>query len=199
MTGRNGFSLLEMLVALTILGLTLLLVTQALRFSVQAMDHMEQARTTGVVDPTARASLRRIVERALPAKDLAKQTARKDDPPPVLLDGTAQSLTFLSITEPLGRVMLVRLRSTSDGLTVETCPPPPVWSLTCETGWAGRLSLPGLRNGQISLLDPDATGQWRSTWRRQTRLPKAIRIRARSPNEENRDIVILLKRSGGSV
>ncbi len=163
----RGFSLLEVLVALVLLGLGLLVVSDSLGFGARVLGKLERHRNERVTDTAARATLRHLLERA--ESGWADATQR-------LFRGEAAELTFVAIADgPAGDGLptLFRLRNSGGDLILERCPLGRDWTPECPGGnWAERLRVPGW--GGLAVAYGDGR-DWRGEWRDQG-LPRLVRL-----------------------
>ncbi len=168
---RNaGFTLLEVLVALTILGFLMLGLTQGVRFGLLAWDRQTRIiASRGELDAIDRV-LRRLIEHMDPG------TQR--DPPRVV--GTARGLEFATDLGPAagalgareadaallveGGRLLLRWRPRLHGLPFGPAPPPTDTEL-----------LRGVEALEIAYWTPAG---WRTEWRERS-LPPLVRLRLR--------------------
>jgi prepilin-type N-terminal cleavage/methylation domain-containing protein len=164
-----GFTLLETLVALVILGLGLLLAAGGIRFGLAAVERLEaiERRLGGAA--AAERVLRGLLERARP-----EPGRTRDDP--IAFAADASGLTFVAVANPAdGDAVstLFRLETAGDPLRLLACPGLRPGRLDCEGGWAERLRLRGL--WRIAYLNGD---RWQGEWTDDRRLPRAVRLEA---------------------
>jgi general secretion pathway protein J len=167
----EGFTLVELLVTMTLLSLLLVVLFGGLRFGVRAWDG---AQAHGVRTDELRVVqdlLRREIEQAYPATDAS-------DPlhPVIDFHATSDSMTFLAPTPQAaasaGRARITLLTERSGGqlqLVMRATP-------ELATGDEGAWSAPLLRNiasAQFSFFNGSI---WRSDWSEATTMPALIRI-----------------------
>ncbi len=189
-----GFTLLEILVALVVLGFIMTGLAQGVRFGLRAWDTQTRIiDERGELDAVDRV-VRRLVERMEPGRD--REPAR--------VQGTANSLAFTSEL-PIAAAAIARqadvailvsggrllLRWTPHSRVQRLGPPPPP---------AEEELLSGVNRVEFSYWGP--AGVWTSAWTEQT-LPALVRMRVVFPEGDRRrwpDIVAapLRDRIGGA-
>ena len=192
-TREAGFTLLEVLVALTVLGFLMLGLTQGVRFGLLAWDRQSRLiATRGELDAIDRV-LRRLIEHMDPG------TQR--DPPRII--GTARGLEFATDLGPAagplgareadaallveGGRLLLRWRPRLHGLRSGPPPPPTETEL-----------LRGVEALELAYWGPagDGPAAWRPEWRERG-LPQLVRLRLRFGDGAARqwpDIVVAPRR-----
>jgi general secretion pathway protein J len=167
---QAGFTLIEMLVAMTLLGLVFVLLFGGLRFGMRAWEHGAAASDASSDIRSARNFLRNTLERACPTI-----TDRTDDVPPLAdFSGTETSIV-LHAPAPLAAGGMPCAAMTfavmRDRLIVTV---------------AGNQSdlLAHVRSVSIAYLGPD--GAWRSAWSNAPELPRLIRLRVTFPDGDAR-------------
>jgi general secretion pathway protein J len=180
-----GFTLIEMLVAMTLLGLVFVLLFGGLRFGMRAWEHGATASVAAGDVRSARDFLRSTLERACPAI-----TDRGADRPPVAdFSGTATGIVFHGPAPrarggaPCTALTLALLR---DRLTVSV---------------AGERSdlLAHIHAVSIAYLGTD--GVWRDTWSNAAELPRLVRVRLSFPDGDARqwpELFVAPRISGGN-
>jgi general secretion pathway protein J len=174
----GGFTLLELLIALTVLGLISVMLLGGMSFGVAAWRHgAAAAETVGGIGLT-RDFLRRLLTDAYPAYGGAPGHGAVD------FHGEAQSLSFLApAVEALGGAGLARYRLVVE--TAENGDRRLVLSARLETAREGLGALPPsvladrIGGAEFAYLAPPAPGVapvWRDTWSDQSLAPRLIRI-----------------------
>jgi general secretion pathway protein J len=183
MTGRSaagprselGFTLVEMLVVLALLGLFTVLLFGGLRLGSRSWDTAQRLsadarETAGTLDAIAR-DLRAAYPLMLPP--------RRDEPASVAFDGRAQSLEFLSAAPTAsGAMTRIAVFARQEGQSLS------LWEREDDelgasgTGRSRRL-ITGIDGISIAYFgrrrgEPDA--RWADSWTAQGRLPNLVRI-----------------------
>ena len=151
-----GFTLVESLVALALVGMVSLLLFEAMRFTAGAVDRREGRLSASSAAVDGSAALRALLRGAIQVPD------------PRAFAGDSGTLTLLSGADRAGGPVpprLVRLRADAEGLLIETAPwdadpareeeaPGPDWS-------APRPLVPGATGVTFRYLAEDG---WREVW-----------------------------------
>jgi general secretion pathway protein J len=189
LAGQAGFTLIEALVAITLLGLLCVALTRGLRFGVDAWArgsvHSDQLSRTTVVQGL----LRRALGEAYPYL-LSSDPTR----PYVDFDGTSESLGFLaSAPIVLGGIGRSRFRlsiTKHDGLAdlvmtsqAELAAADTSSTLQKKTLLAGTASIEFAYFGK---LRSEPSAQWHDRWSGQAALPQLVRIEVRFPEGDSR-------------
>ena len=175
MRRSGGFTLLEVLVALSLLLLLGVLLGQGLRLGAAALQRTERAAEALEELRLTQAYLRRQIESAMP---LAIPGSRQRL---LLFAGEANAVTFIALPPAaLGNGLHVLRLEVSDGaLSLHWRPlqgePPSLDLARAER----RLLLADVHEADFSYLDVGENGQavWRSEWRQRERLPALVRLR----------------------
>lgn len=167
---QRGFTLLEMLIAIAVLGMLIGLLDQGLAFAMHAV--AAQTRVgIGADLPLAEATLRRLITHADPGIY----------PEPASLEGTATTLTM--VTQVIGpdgtpRPVEASLFAAGGSLRLRVSAHRHVDAFgrnPADTAFADNVVLlPGVVGCQIDYALP--SGQWRPSWSGDT-LPALVRIR----------------------
>jgi general secretion pathway protein J len=175
-----GFTLLELLISMTLLGLLMLVVLGGLRFGARAWERNE-AHTTATDDVRlAQALLRREIARVYPLilMDQAHLEDRHVD-----FDGTEDTMSFLAPSPDAlaaaGRARITLKRTVRNGRAVL------VFSARQELAASNRtyseILVEGLKALDFSYFgreQPTETPRWRDHWTNEMRLPQLIRVHA---------------------
>ena len=175
MKAQGGFTLLELLVSMTLLAMLFVLLFGGLRFGMRAWE-----RGTGTADAVdqvriAQDLLRREIERSCPRR-LA--TARPQDIPRVDFTGEATELAFLAPAPGAAGgapCAATSLSATADGKLMQ---------LVLEINRSGTALLHGVQGIALSYRAGD--GVWRNDWNGETTLPTLVRLRVTFPKGDNR-------------
>lgn len=168
---EGGFTLVEMLVATTLVAFLAVLLFGGLRFGSRAWDRSHEIYSSERAMRAAQSYLTAALEQAYPAREAPQMT--------VTFDGSAQAMSWLTMSGATDGDMSkigLSLKSAGDaydlaaGVTHELATVPSA-SRTLLTGVAqARFAYFGRRRGE-------ATPHWTETWQGQTRLPDLVRIR----------------------
>ena len=182
----RGFTLVELLVAMTLLGLVMVLLFGGLRFGMRAWERTTEHTTGSDEIRLAQDFLRDEIGRAYPGIDSTDATH-----PHVAFIGKAASMDLIAPSRAIlgaGRGKL-HLETKRHGEQVD------LWAtLTPElaSGEGGAITdklLSGAATIQISYfgsLTPGEDASWHAEWAGTMRLPKLVRIRAAFPEGDAR-------------
>lgn len=165
-----GFTLLELLVGLFVLGLILALLTQGVRFGLQATQLQAKAMDrNGDLHAVDRA-LRRLIAQADPGVY----------PEPALLRGTAQDVALVtdlpvSVAGQVQRASLVLLAE-GGRLLLRWTPHRHALLSGATPAWQDVVMLDGVERIELAYRSAGATGAWRASWNAE-KLPVLVRIR----------------------
>ena len=168
--GDAGFTLLELLVGLFVLGLILALLTQGVRFGLQATQLQAKAMDrNGDLHAVDRA-LRRLIAQADPGVY----------PEPALLRGTAQDMSLVTDL-PLslaGQVQRANVALLAEGgrLLLRWTPHRHALLSGAAPAWQDVVMLDGVERIELAYRSAGATGAWRPSWSAE-KLPVLVRIR----------------------
>lgn len=177
--GEEGFTLLELLIAMTLLGLLMALLFGGLRFGARAWEHSE-AHTTGMDDVRlAQAFIRSEIEQAYPLLVLT-------DPihPHMDFEGGTEALVFLApaptsiAAAGRARIDLRVVDRGSRSMLVVRARPELAWDDDRDAIHEESL-LAGVRSLRFSYFGSDSPGasrQWQERWTNRFRLPELIRV-----------------------
>lgn len=163
MKTADGFTLLELMVALALLGLIALLLSGGVRFGARAWERSAEATAAAERVAAVQAILRRQLERIYPLADRG-QPAR-----PLAFSGTAEQIVFQAEGPErlgLGGLRPTVLRRDGDRLVL-------TWQDRQETLLTG---LTRLRIDYYGTRDRREPREWRDTWDTAAFLPGLIRI-----------------------
>lgn len=187
---RRGFTLVELLVALAILGMITLMLAASTRFGLRAWHRTDALEATAGELGLVRATLARDLALAYPEWNASDPTA-----PVVGFDGTERRLGFLApAPQAMGGAGFARylLAAGEDGrltlaATFETAPDPPDRaSVLLEQASSIAFAYYGSPDGQAAPV-------WQPSWRNRRSLPLLIRIRVRLADGDERrwpDLVV---------
>ena len=176
---ETGFTLLELLVALALMTLVAVLLTQALGFGRNAWQRAEASVQAMETVTSVRARLREWLERAYPFNP--SRATRKVFYP---LRGEERSVVFSTPLAPEGgNNTLYRVELKFDDSKQQL-----LMRYQEETNNTDRpdydapeeLILEGVGNLRFSYLEPGTPARWVSNWLRKEQLPKAIKIQMKS-------------------
>ena len=168
--GDDGFTLLELLVGLFVLGLLLALLTQGVRFGLQATQLQARAMDrNGDLHAIDRA-LRRLVAQADPGIY----------PEPASMRGTSQAVSFVtelprSLAGAVQRADVVLLAE-GGRLLLRWTPHRHVLLSGSAPAWQDTVLLDGVERIELAYQPAGATGTWRPSWIA-GKLPSLIRVR----------------------
>lgn len=182
-----GFTLLELLVAITLMALLSVVLLGGLRFGARVWEESERHNTRGNEVRNAQMHLREKIEQAWPYFDTTDPTK-----PHVRFRGDSQSLEFLAPVPPDlapgGYAEVEVVTASKDGmlrLVMQSRP-----ELAAAEGMQHReVLLDGLLELKISYFGADASSiapAWHDEWQDQKRLPGLVRIDAAFAPEDGR-------------
>lgn len=175
--GEAGFTLLELLIAMTLLGLLTVALFSGLRFGTQVWARSEAATAATDKAYAFQALLSREIERAYPlfvTKDVTETH--------VEFDGTPAAMGFLGPDpQGSGAMLKIELLTVRDGgaQAFEIVEHPELSIAQNETVMA---ELRGLRSAEFAYFgaeDEKTAPAWHASWHNMKRLPALIRIRAK--------------------
>jgi general secretion pathway protein J len=179
-SAEAGFTLVELLIAMTLLGFLTMLLFGSLRFGVRAWDRSTEHTTGSDEIRLVQAFVRTRIERAYPHVIASERAA-----PHVDFSGTAHSLEFLTVAPAsLGvpgraRVQIAKV-ARGDGFDLALT----VWpELATASNGATERMLSGLASADLAYFG-NLSGQdaaWHDQWNDSMELPKLVRIRAAFP------------------
>ncbi len=178
----GGFTLVEMLVSLVVLGLLAVLIVQGVGTGTRVWRHSRDS--VGAVErvEAAQTLLRDRIERLRPVTRFEGNTPVSD------LGGDAQSFSFVSLpldSERPARARHYTVLRNGDGDLVLR------WSLddgSPEPEETDEVLLKGVDDLEIAYLDSGADGApaWRADWFHQAAPPRAVRLRVEFPEGDPR-------------
>ena len=169
-----GFTLLELLVALAVLGLLSLVLFGSLSFGIQVWQRSEDALESANHVHNVEAALFRDVSRAYPLYALIAPGHAKID-----FDGTEDSLIFLTPDDTLPGALdrvTIKQEASDDGTVVTRSS---ALELSAQAGTQDTVLFTHVGQLRFSYFGADASGKpsaWRDEWRDRTRPPSLIRI-----------------------
>jgi general secretion pathway protein J len=187
MRQRNGFTLIEMLVALTILGLTSIILLQAISFGMRLWSSQIRNAAADEELHRARALLTRLIEQAYPQDPLATPEARLAP-----LDSDGHSL---SVSAPATQASQV-----GGNVRWWIAPHPAASSREILISWSLVPSAPPVEDPRSEVLihsvenlifsflivDASGHGQWVERWRPEQPLPRLVRVGLQFPTSDRR-------------
>jgi general secretion pathway protein J len=187
-TSEAGFTLLELLISMTLLGLLMVVVLGGLRFGARAWERNE-AHTTATDDVRqAQALLRREISRAYPLflMDQAHLENRHVD-----FDGSEESMSFLApapgALAEAGRARITLTRAAHNGKTALVFSA--VQELASDNRPYSEVLVKGLRSLDFSYFGADVPKEapsWRTSWSNEKALPQLVRVHAVFPDGDAR-------------
>lgn len=165
-----GFTLVEMLVTLTLLALLSVALLASIRMGTTAWQRSEEAAASSNRIRAVQLELARMIATAYPERDPSASDGRLE------FDGTADALTLLSPAPDRPGALERRSLATADGdLTLSS-------RLELPPSHAGsrRSLLTEVRSLEIDYFGPPDTrspARWQSAWRARGNLPTLIRLR----------------------
>lgn len=185
-----GFTLVEMLASLAVLGLLSLLILAGLGGRYTAFGRLDQRTAEGESVEAVQALLRDRLEHAWPA------TLYNIVPPGPDFMGAADQVVFLAppaLQQSPGALQRYRLTLQAGELVLQSLSD---LALDRQT-WSGRqVLLNGVRSLDLAYFGPSQHGGppvWRDDWREQSVMPSLVRVRIAFPDSDRRrwpDLVI---------
>jgi general secretion pathway protein J len=181
---RPGYTLIELLVALSIMGLLSVMLLAGLSGRGDAWIRMDRATTRDEAIEAAQDVLRERLQHAWPA------TRYDIRPPGPDFDGDSDRLTFLApppARDGPGTLRRYSLRLDANGdLVLEA-----VSDLALDPSRPERrdVVLRGVRALDLSYfgaVEPDPTPRWNARWRQRPRMPSLVRIRLQFARDQAR-------------
>lgn len=174
-----GFTLLEILVAVSVLGVVLVLLTQGVQFGLRATRMQAEFRDRqGDLEVIDRA-LRRMVALADPGTY----------PEPPTLRGAARALSFTTELPVYGAAVAQRadvaLSAEAGRLLLRWTPHRHVEPFGAAPAWQETMVLDGVERVEFAYRAAGASGAWSSSWDAD-RLPSLVRIRIVFPDRSGR-------------
>lgn len=171
---NEGFTLLEMLVSMTLLGLLFVLLFGSLRFGMRAWEHGTAGADAVDSVRSVQDLLRGEIERACPRR----VAANPQDTPRVAFSGTVERLSFLAPAPGAGASCVpVTIFVQADGRQRRL-----VFHLGVNRGASDLLRQ--VQTVEIGYLAPD--GVWRGGWSGQAEMPQLVRVRVTFPAGDRR-------------
>lgn len=174
--GEAGFTLLELLIAMTLLGLLTVALFGGLKFGTQVWAKSEAATASANKVTAIQTLLSHEIARAYPlfvTKDVANAH--------VEFDGTQRTMTFLG-PDPRGSGAMLRIAALVSGgentATLKIVARPELSVRQNETTMAELHGLRSLEFAYFGAEDAKTAPAWHGKWQHMKRLPALIRIRA---------------------
>ena len=164
-----GFTLLELLVAVFVMGVTLILLTQGVQFGLRATRLQAGARDRKGDIELIDHSLRRMIALADPGVY----------PEPATLRGTAQAMSFTTELPIFGDEQMQRadvaLSAETGRLLLRWTPHRHVEPLGPRSAWQDVVLLDGVQRIELEFRGPGTSSAWSRTWSAD-RLPALVRV-----------------------
>ncbi|HTQ15200.1 MAG TPA: prepilin-type N-terminal cleavage/methylation domain-containing protein [Rhizomicrobium sp.] len=171
---ESGFTLLELLVAMTLLALLSLVLFGGFRFGTRAWDRAEDSTARGNEIRRAQDDIGTALTRAYPEMDLS-------DPrnPHIFFSGEMRAVTFLAPDRARPGSLDVTTLSRQGDALVMTLTPELARNPAAQTVRRKLLDhVTGFELGYFGAARPGDPPRWNASWHDRGRLPRLIRIRA---------------------
>jgi general secretion pathway protein J len=175
-----GFTLLELLISMTLLGLLMVVVFGGLRFGARAWERNEAHATATDDVRLVQTLLRREIARAYPLflMDQANLANRHVD-----FDGSEDSMSFLApalaALADAGRARITLSRAVHDGKTALVLSA--VAELAADSRPYSEVMVDGLKSLDFSYFGADVSKDaptWRTSWSNEKTMPQLVRVHA---------------------
>jgi len=168
-----GFTLLELLVAMTLLALLSVVLMAGLRFGANIWRKSESKNIDANTIRTAQRTLAGALDRVYPKYVVSDPTHEF-----VVFDGTSKRLSFLSTAAPSGHIARDTLEviGTGPDAALRLSSAPELGGASSATTLLTRLS--SAEFSYFGLLGGERAPSWHAVWRNQRALPSLIRVRA---------------------
>jgi general secretion pathway protein J len=181
MQSEAGFTLLELLIAMTLLGFLSVLMFTGLRFGKRAWETAEDATGLSNKVRTFQYSLREDIARAYPLLEVVDATHAN-----IAFDGAADRLSFLvpgmdGISSGEMARVTIDARHTKSGSEIEVSAAPEL--AASDATRTRTIELPGVTALEFAYLGADKPTDaltWRDSWSGRTKFPALVRVSARS-------------------
>lgn len=175
----NGFTLIELIIAMALIGMALAIGFSALRLAARSMESTDRLVNDLEELRVARAVVQRQLSQALPVRESLVERQ-------VNFNGESQQLEFIAPAPSQGDRLVglyrYRLRMATkekqQGLLLEYQPyepgPPRDWPHNAET----TLLVSNIKECEFSYfgIDQGAVEEWQTSWSRMERMPRMVRI-----------------------
>jgi prepilin-type N-terminal cleavage/methylation domain-containing protein len=168
-----GFTLVELLVSMALLGMAAVLVAQGFAMDRHALGRIEGLTTSGEEVAAAQNLIRDRVERMFPQAKFDSAGAHTD------FDGSANEMAFLSPIPVVGKVAQVarvRLSLTSNGALTLAPESAPADAANSDNGILLH-KVQGLELAYYGAPQHGAQASWRPDWSSQNSPPELVRVR----------------------
>ncbi|MBV9509539.1 MAG: prepilin-type N-terminal cleavage/methylation domain-containing protein [Caulobacteraceae bacterium] len=187
-----GFTLVELLVSLALIGLAAVLIAQSFSFDHRALLSLQDRASTGEEVSAAQNLIR------LKLINLAPQAAFETGTPGVDMDAEPDHLEFLTTSPQLG-APLVRYRLSLSGKGDLDLLPTTSGGGTPETDAALLHGVKSLDISYYGVTGPDRTRGWVSSWNTANGPPELVRIQLGFKDAGRRIWPLLIVRPGANV
>ncbi len=172
---ETGFTLVELLVAMTLLGFLTILLFGSLKFGSRAWERTQEITADANVVRAAQSLLQDAIEHAYPLGEDCGSGCRA-----VAFDGEAHDLTLLSLAGSNdGGMTQMRIYAATGDSSLSLARRS---ELAADAATATQALLHGAADldfGYYGMADGERAPAWHATWKSQHRLPQLVRVRLR--------------------